>query len=63
MAQANFEYFDDEQDKIMEVFLRAAEVLDLKPPKAPKKNPSSGKIHLYFETRDHKRRTNGRVTD
>lgn len=56
MAQAKFEFFDDERDAIMELLLLAEELLDLKAPKAPTKNPVSGKNHLYFETRDHKKR-------
>ena len=63
MAQAKFEFFDDERDAIMELLLLAGDLLDLKKTKAPVRNPESGKNHLYFETRDHKKRTNGRVQD
>lgn len=63
MAQAKFEFFDDEREAIMELLMRADELLDLKMPKAPTKNPHSGKNHLYFETRDHKKRTNRPIPD
>lgn len=63
MAQAKFEFFEDEMGAMMEILLKAEEVLDLKTPKAPTKNPSSGKYHLYLETREHKKRTNSRALD
>ena len=60
MANARFEFFDDEQDAIMELLLLAEDLLEVKKSKITPKNPVSGKIHLYFETEDHKRRTNSR---
>lgn len=58
MVSANFDYYDDEQDEVMELLLLAEELFQLKPSKITPKNPISGKSHLYFESRDHKKRSN-----
>ncbi len=60
MATGSFEYYDHEREAIMALFLLAGDLLDLKKTKAPVKNPVSGKNHLYFETRDHKKLVNKR---
>jgi hypothetical protein len=57
---ANYEFFDHERDKVMKLLLLAEDLFDLKRTKAPKQNPESGKIHLYIETVDHKKRTAGK---
>lgn len=58
MANAKFEFFDDEQDAIMELLLMAGDLLNIKKSKITPKDPKSGKMHLYFETTDHKKRIN-----
>lgn len=57
MANAKFEFFDDEQDAIMELLLLAEDLLHIKKSKITPKDPVSGKSHLYFETADHKKRS------
>lgn len=54
---ARYEFFDDEQDAIMKLLLAAEALLNLKGTNPPKKDPESGKLHLYIETVDHKKRT------
>lgn len=54
---ANFKFFDNEQDRIMELLLFAEDLFDLKRVKPPKRDATSGKLHLYLETVDHKQRT------
>lgn len=58
MANAKFDFFDDELDAIMELLLLAEELLNVRKSKITPKDPQSGKMHLYFETTDHKKRTN-----
>lgn len=60
MAQAKIEFFDHEKDAVMELLLFAEDLFDLKRTKAPKRDPESGKSHLYIETVDHKKRTAGK---
>lgn len=57
----NFEFFDDEEAKIMEAFLLLDELFDLKEPKPPNRKGNSGKSHFYIETKDHKKRTSQRA--
>lgn len=63
MANAKFEFFDDERDAVMELLLLASDLFDLKETKPPRKNHESGKNHLYLETKDHKRRTGAKMKD
>lgn len=60
MANAKFEYFDDESEGIMEVLLMMESLFDLKQTKPPKKSQDCGKMHLYIETKDHKKRQIGK---
>ena len=56
MASYQVEMFPDEMDAVMDSLLHIENIMNIKQPTKLKAGPN-GKMHLYFETVDHKQRT------